>query len=90
MNKEILEALLAMRLEWGILSALIQNLVTWCMATHPLRVKLILIKRMIHISKMDEKLDDAIPEKPAHTTQKRFFKEKIKDKIKRLERKNLW
>ena len=42
-------------------------------------------KRVIHISKMDQKLDDAIPEKSAHTTQKRFFKEKIKDKIKRLE-----
>ena len=73
MNKEILKALLAMRLEWGTLSALIENLVTWCMGTHPLRLKLILKKRMIHISKMDQKLDDAIPEKSAHTTQKRFF-----------------
>ena len=88
MNKEILKALLAMRLEWGTLSALIQNLATWCMVTHPLRLKLILKKRMIHISKMDQKLDDAIPEKSAHTTQKRSFKERIKDKIKRLEQKN--
>ena len=85
MNKEILKALLAMCLEWGTLSALIENLVTWCMGTHPLRLKLILKKRMILISKMDQKLDDAIPEKSAHTTQKPFFKEKIKDKIKRLE-----
>ena len=76
MNKEILKSLLAVRFEWEILSAIIQNLVTWCMVTHPLRVKLILHKRMIHISKMDRKLDDPIPEKPAHTTQKRFFKEK--------------
>ena len=76
MNKEILKSLLAMRFEWGILSTLIQNLVTWCMVTHPLRVKLILNERMIHISKMDRKLDVLIPEKPAHTTQKRFFKEK--------------
>ena len=76
MNKEILKALLAMRLEWGTLSALIQNLVTWCMVTHPLRVKLILNKRMIHISKMDQKLDDPIPEKSAQTTQKRFFNKK--------------
>ena len=76
MDKEISKSLLAMLFEWGIFSALIQNLVTWCMVTHPLRVKLILNKRMIHISKMDQKLDDPIPEKSAQTTQKRFFKEK--------------